>query len=221
MRQNGEKLVEILQEVKDNDKTVKSDLGLKKECRIVRSLMYLVIVINFLLICIPEMPYCYAADSQFELEWDQLPPREKDRDLDTVSLHILEKISETNNRSVYRGITITRPNGDIINKQEQTLDSSAVGIGPVYMIRNEKYHSGKLSAAIDMSGGFIVYDKKFPVGGEYYNFMWRIGPQLIYKFSENSSLNIGYMLMHVSNGLRTHNPSYNTNGVSLGFMTSF
>jgi hypothetical protein len=63
--------------------------------------------------------------------------------------------------------------------------------------------SGKLYEALDMSGGFIVYDKTFPAEGRYYNFMWRIGPRFIYKISENSSVNIGYMLMHVSNGFKT------------------
>jgi len=186
-----------------------------------RKLMFLIIVINFLLIFMPEMPSCYAADSKLELDWDHLTPHERERDLDTLSLHILEKISETKTRSVYRGITITRPRGDITNKQNQILDSSAAGVGPVYMVRNEKFHSGKLSLAIDMSGGFIIYDKKFPTGGEYYNFMWRIGPQCLYKFSENASLNIGYMLMHVSNGLRTHNPSYNAHGVTFGLVANF
>jgi Lipid A 3-O-deacylase (PagL). len=90
------------------------------------------------------------------------------------------------------------------------------------MIRNEKHLSDKLSVAVDMSGGFVIYNKKFPTGGEYYNFMWRIGPQFIYKISENSSVNIGYMIMHVSNGgLKTNNPSYNAHGVSLGFVTNF
>jgi hypothetical protein len=89
------------------------------------------------------------------------------------------------------------------------------------MIRYEKYHSGKLSAAFDMSGGFIVYDKTFPAGGKCYNFMWRAGPKFIYKINENTSVNIGYMLMHVSNGLKTHNPSYNAHGASLGFVTNF
>ncbi len=106
--------------------------------------------------------------------------------------------------------------------KQRNEDSSAVGIGPVYMIRNEKDLSGKLSAAFDMSGGFIVYDKIFPVGGRYYNFMWRVGPQFIYKISENSPANIGYMLMHVSTGgVGAHNPSYNAQGVSLGFLTKF
>ncbi|MBP2642987.1 MAG: Lipid 3-O-deacylase-related protein [Firmicutes bacterium] len=187
-----------------------------------RGLICLASVITFLLICMPGQSYCYAADSGLELDWDHLTPHENDRKLDTVSLHILEKCSETKTRSVYRGITITRPQGNItLEQQTQAQDSSAVGVGPVYLIRNEKYHSGKLSAAVDMSGGFIVYDKNFPAGGRFYNFMWRIGPQFIYKMSETSSVSIGYMLMHVSNGFKTHNPSYNAHGVSVGVVAKF
>ncbi|MDD4601410.1 hypothetical protein SDC9_11448 [bioreactor metagenome] len=184
-----------------------------------RRLIYLVIVINFLLICMPGKSY--AADSKLEMEWDYLTHTQfDDRNIDTVSLHILENISKKNSWSIYRGITITRPTGHII-KDQQTKDSSAVGIGPAYMIRNEKGLSGKLSAALDMSGGLILYDKRFPAGGEYYNFMWRIGPQLIYKANENSSVNIGYMFMHVSNGLSTNNPGYNGRGFTVGFVTKY
>lgn len=187
-----------------------------------RRFICLVIVIHFLMICLPGKSYCYAADPKLELNWDYFTPYSNDRKLDTVSLHVLEKISETENRSVYRGITVTRAYGNVVLKNTNyQRDSSAVGIGPIYMIRNEKYHSGKLSAAIDMSGGFIIYDKVFPTGGRYFNFMWRIGPQLIYKFNKNSSVNIGYMVMHVSDGFKTHNPSYNAHGVSLGFVTKF
>ncbi|MDT8899996.1 acyloxyacyl hydrolase [Anaeroselena agilis] len=184
----------------------------------------LVIVLTFFFMCLPGVSYCQAADSRLEMEWDFLKPTGKSRDLDTVSLHILGKISETKNRSVYRGITITRVRGSILpHEQIQSLDSSAVGAGPVFMVRNETHRSGKLTVAVDMSGGFIVYNKRFPVGGEHYNFMWRIGPRLIYKFSSESSLNIGYMLMHVSNGLHSqiHNPSYNAHGISFGFVANF
>lgn len=186
-----------------------------------RKLIFLVIIINFFLACLPGRSYCYANDSKLELDWDYLTPTAKSRNLDTVSLHILDKISETKNRSVYRGITITRPYGNIIpDRQAQTQDSSTVGIGPILMVRNEKFHSGKLTVAVDMSGGLIFYDKKFPAGGEHYNFMWRIGPQFIYKFTPASSISIGYIFMHVSNGLHSeiHNPSYNAHGVSLGFV---
>ncbi|SFM27400.1 acyloxyacyl hydrolase [Pelosinus propionicus] len=186
-----------------------------------RRLICFVIVINFLLIFIPGKSYCYAADPKFELEWDYLTPFTSNRDIDTVSLHIITKISEKNNKSVYRGFTITRPYGSI-DLKKANQDSSAVGVGPIYMIRSEKEISGKLSAALDMSGGFIVYDKIFPAGGRYYNFMWRVGPQFIYKTSKDSSVNMGYMLMHVSNGgLGGHNPSYNAHGVSFSFVTKF
>lgn len=186
-----------------------------------RKLICIVIVINFLLICMPEKSYCYAADSNFELDWDYLTHTHfKDRYIDTVSLHILENITKTNNRSIFRGITITRPYGYIYDNQHNK-DSNAVGIGPIYMIRNEKNVSGKLYEALDMSGGFVVYDKAFPAEGRAFNFMWRIGPRFIYKMSETSSVNIGYMLMHVSDGCRSQNPSYNAHGFSLGFVTNF
>lgn len=170
----------------------------------------------------PEKSYCYSTESKIEVDTDYLRHAQfKDRYIDTVSLHILENISKKNNRSIYRGITITRPYGHIINENQQTKDSSAVGVGPVYMLRNEKKFSERLSEALDLSGGLIVYDKAFPADGRYYNFMWRIGPRLIYKTSENSSVNIGYTLMHVSNGFRTHNPGYNGEGVSLSFQGKF
>ena len=182
-----------------------------------RRLIYLFIFVNFLLISMPGNSYCYAADSKLELEWEYLIPHENDRNLNTSSLHILKKISETNTRSVYRGITITRAQGDISFKEQNHMASSAVGIGPIYMVRNEKYRSGKLSVAIDMSGGFMIYNKVFPAGGKCYNFMWRLGPQFIYKINETSSINVGYMLMHVSNAFKNHNPSYNAHGLTFGF----
>lgn len=187
-----------------------------------RRFICLVIVINFLLIFMPGQSYCYAADSKLELEWDYLTPFASDRDLDTVSLHILKKISEKKNKSIYRGITITRALGNVtLEHQTHSQDSSAVGIGPIYMIRSEKHYSGKLSAALDVSGGVILYDKPFPAGGRYYDFMWRIGPKFIYKTGENSSVNLGYTIMHVSNGFKTHNPGYDAHGVSLSFVRNF
>ena len=183
-------------------------------------LIYLITAIMFLMLSLTGNPYCYAAGSAREVDWDYMTSRGNERNLDTVSLHILEKISETNNRSVYRGITVSRAWGNIFFEQ-QTLDSPAVGIGPVYMIRNQKHLSEKVTAAFDISGGFIVYDRSFPAGGRWYNFMWRAGPQFIYKISEKSSVNAGYKLMHVSNGLRSHNPGYDAYGVTFGYVTNF
>lgn len=187
-----------------------------------RRLLCLVFVLNIFLLYFPENSYGNEPASKIELDWDYLGPYRNDRDLDTASLHILKKISEKKGRSVYRGITITRPRGTVtLDGEVRPQESSAVGVGPVYLIRNEKFHSGKLSAAVDMSGGLIVYDKTFPAGGKNYNFMWRVGPQLIYKCNENTSFNIGYMGMHVSNGFRTHNPGYNAHGLSVGLTAKF
>lgn len=184
-----------------------------------RKLVYLTVVVSFLLHVVFETIICYAAEPKFEYDLERLTSIEGNRDLDTVSLHILEKISETKHKSFYRGVTITRPIGSISIGQQK--DSSAVGIGPTYMFRTEKPYSGKLSAALDLSGGVILYDKPFPAGGRYYNFMWRVGPKFIYRFNETSSVNVGYTLMHVSNGFGTHNPGYDAHGISFGFVKDF
>ena len=177
-------------------------------------------VLNFLLVCLLGQPSAYAADSRIEL-WDYTTTNNNERYLDTTSLHILKQIAPTHHhKTLYRGITVTRPRGDIIWEYEEH-NSSAVGIGPVYLLRYEKPQSGKLSQAFVLRGGFILYNKKFPYGGQYYNFMWRIGPQLIYKMNEHSSITVGYTLMHVSNGLRTHNPGYDSHGISWGFVAKF
>lgn len=185
-----------------------------------RRLICLLIVISFLLSFMLGEVYCYAAEARFEYDWEYLTPIEINRDIDTVSLHILKKISETRNKSVYRGLTISRPLGSV-SLEQHTQDSSAIGIGPIYMFRTEKPYSGKLSLALDLSGGVILYDKPFPAGGRYYNFMWRVGPKFIYRFNETSSVNVGYTLMHVSNGFGTHNPGYDARGISLGFVKDF
>lgn len=183
-----------------------------------RKCICLVMVITVLLMA--GMSFCYAADSKAEVDWDYLIPFHRDRDLDTVSLHVMKKFSETKDRSLYRGITVTRPYGDIFYENRQQA-SSAVGVGPTYMVRFEKARSAKLTTAFDISGGLILYDKTFPAGGKQYNFMWRVGPRFIYKIDDNSSVNVGYMVMHVSNGLKNDNPSYDAYGLSVGFTSKF
>lgn len=187
---------------------------------IMRRCICLVMAITVLLMLVPGMSFCYAADSKAEVDWDYLIPFHEDRDLDTVSLHIMKKFSEVKGRSLYRGITVTRPYGDIFY-ENRLRESSAVGVGPTYMVRFERAHSAKFTTAFDISGGLILYDKTFPAGGKQYNFMWRVGPRFIYKIDDNSSVNVGYMAMHVSNGLQNDNPSYDAYGLSVGFTSKF
>ena len=163
-----------------------------------------------------------SARPQFELESEYLTHVSmKDRYIDTVSLHLLEKVSQKGIKSLYRGITITRPHGNLINENHETKDSTAFGIGPIYMVRYEKKIGGKLSEALNLSGGAILYDRPFPAEGKHYNFMWRVQPKLIYKLNDNSSINLGWTFMHVSNGLRTHNPGYDARVISLGIIFNY
>jgi len=190
-----------------------------------RKLMCLFIVICISLISVPVKSYASGDGSNHEIGLEYLTPLDDDRNLNTVSLNILtETLTEKKNLSLSKGITITRPQGEIIFKGK-LRDSSAYGIGPIYLLRYKPFHPGKLSVSLDMSGGFILYSKKFPAEGRIYNFMWRIGPQLIYKAGKNASVNIGYKLMHVSNGSsmfgKGHNPSYDAHGFSLSVLTHF
>lgn len=179
------------------------------------------VVIGFLLLGCKNMS-CYAKDVQVELEWDFMDSINDNRDLETVSVHVLHKISEEKGRSIYRGITITRPHGNVtLESMQQPRESSAVGIGPTYLVRYGKHYSGNLFGALEISGGAVLYDEPFPAGGRSFNFMWRVGPQFVYKFNEHASLHVGYKFMHVSNGFKTQNPGYDARGVSIGLVTNF
>lgn len=185
-----------------------------------RQQMNKVVMLLGILGVVASASVCQAAAEKGEVTVDYLKPTAADRDINTVSLHVLEKISQNKQRSVYRGITVTRPYGHS-EKDGVVRDSSAVGVGPTYMIRNEFWQAGKWRGAVDMSGSFIIYDKSFPAEGRSFNFMWRIGPQFSYQFNQDTSLNLGYMLMHVSNGCKSQNPSYNARGFSLGLVSHF
>ncbi|MBP2656199.1 MAG: Lipid 3-O-deacylase-related protein [Firmicutes bacterium] len=166
-----------------------------------RKIICLVIILNILLGFMPEKSLASSGSTEREIELEYLTPLDNDRDINTFSIHILNKIPAKNSSiSFYNGLTITRPQGEIFSGGEK-CDSSA------------------------LSDGLILYNKKFPVEGRIYNFMWRAGPQFSYKFDQNTAVSIGYKLMHVSNGSsifgKGHNPSYNASGFSLSIVTHF
>jgi lipid A 3-O-deacylase len=151
-----------------------------------------------------------------------------ERQIDTLSLNILfsKKSSLDDRLSFYTGATITRAWGNIIHMGARQKNS-AFGIGPVYLLRYKALQLAKSSLSFDMSGSLIFYSEDFPAGGDFYNFMWRIGPKFTYQINDNYLLNIGYKLMHVSNGQfsdnlpTVHNPAYNANGISLSITKLF
>lgn len=183
-------------------------------------IIYLVLFTHLLLTAWPQQSICIAAAKTELIEFEYTTPIGNERDLNTLTVHSMQKLSTVNGHDLYRGFTLTRPRGDIF-WEGQTLNSSAFGLGPVYMLRFEKPYSAKFAGAIDVSGGLMLYNKRFPAGGEYYNFMWRIGPRLLYRLNQTTQLQLGYTWLHVSNGLSKKNPGYDSNGISFGIMHNF
>jgi lipid A 3-O-deacylase len=117
----------------------------------------------------------------------------------------------------------------------------AYGIGPTGMIRLRLmglnfmgYSEGDvIELSFDMSGAVIFWNKDFPPGGDFYDFMWRVGPKLSCLIGAKTVLNVGYKWMHVSNGqwewhgLKTdgtateHNPAWNAKGITVTIVTYF
>lgn len=159
------------------------------------------------------------APSEIEIEYLH-PMNFKDRHMDTYSVHILESVGNIHHTDVYRGFMVTRALGSITDDNEERK-SDTLGIGYTYLLRKKKNISKKVALALDVSGGLVFYDKAFPANGRAYNFMWRVGPRVIYMPTARTSFSLGWTYMHVSNGMQSHNPGYNSGGVTLGLGWNF
>lgn len=97
--------------------------------------------------------------------------------------------------------------------------NSAFGVGPVFQIAPTVVRVNRFSIITEANGGILFYNKKFPYGGDVYNFLFRAGPSIAYRLNNNYSLKIGYRWMHVSNakGYGNQNPFYEAQGIILGF----
>lgn len=165
---------------------------------------------------------------EIEIGIEYCEPLEEDRHIETISVNVLVPIHQkTGSKSLefYKGITLTRPWGSIHCK-EIDPDSSAFGVGPVYCARKQWTLGDKWQIVTDFSGGLIIYSDNFPAGGDIYNFMWRLGPKLVYRVSDGLDWIVGYELMHVSNGqlsntTPSHNPSYNAGGFTISMNRRF
>ena len=125
--------------------------------------------------------------------------------------------------SYWRGLTFTRAVGYTNPRKDGGVhhDSEGVGIGPAFMLRWDKELSGKLHGSLDFTGSFMLYNKAHPYDGRGYGFLWRLGPRLTWQFRKEDSISLGYSISHFSNGLRSHNPGYNTIGLSVGYTHSW
>ena len=159
---------------------------------------------------------------KLNVELEYLAPVDDDREIETTTLNIL--YSKANPRyehvAFYYGASLSYATGYIIRKDKK-FDNSAFGIGPILLVRYKPFEGDKFSFFIDASGALLIYNERFPAGGDYYNFAWRVGPTLSYQINERTSLSLSYRLLHISNGQHARNPAYNANGISLGITWSF
>ena len=161
--------------------------------------------------------------NNFEVQLEYLSGKSfSSRNVNNYNVHLFQKIHEHRALSVYRGLTFTRAVGATNPRLEGIWkDSNGVGFGPAMLLRWEKKISGKLHASWDFSGSILFYNRAHPAEGRAYGFLWRTGPRLIWKYGEGDSISLGYSVSHFSNGMRKHNPGYNTLGFSLGISHSF
>ena len=145
------------------------------------------------------------------------------RHVNNYNVHFFEKVTDNGVMSYWRGLTFTRAVGYTNPKKDGGVhhDSQGVGLGPAFMLRWDKKVSGKLHGSLDFSGSFMLYNKAHPYDGRAYGFLWRLGPRLTWQFRKEDSISLGYSFSHFSNGLRRHNPGYNTLGFSVGYTHSW
>lgn len=147
----------------------------------------------------------------------------KNRHIDNYNIHLYKKWKSIHALSIYGGVTITGAKGYLVDDDQPGVhrNSDAFGAGPSILLRWEKHISGKLYADLDASGSLRIYGKAHPADGRAYDFLWRIGPRLTYRCTDDMAISLGYMYAHMSNGWHSHNPGYNGVGFSLGFQHRF
>ena len=162
-------------------------------------------------------------DKKVEIQMDYLEHRGERRYIDLYNLHVFRQYKEMHGMSLHWGLTVSRAVGSWAEKDtpDVRLDSSAVGVGPAYMVRWTKPLGSKWEASFDATGGVLVYNDVHPAHTRNYGFMWRIGPRVTYKFNERNALSVAYLGHHVSNGQRTKNPGYNGIGFSIGYRYTY
>lgn len=164
-----------------------------------------------------------SSHKEWELQLEYLSGKAfTSRNVNNYNVHIFQKAKDNGVFSISYGGTFTRAVGATNPRQEGIWkDSNGVGIGPAGLLRWKKNWGGKLYAAWDFAGSFMLYNKAHPAEGRAYGFLWRTGPRIIWQYGENDSVSLGYSVSHFSNAMRKHNPGYNTLGFSLGLTHKF
>ncbi|MFH2064315.1 MAG: hypothetical protein ABIK15_03825 [Pseudomonadota bacterium] len=159
----------------------------------------------------------------YELGIEYFQPVQRDRQIRTATANILKRSGYYDDLliTVYAGLTVNYAWGHILQEdrlnREIEYSNSAFGIGPLFHARWSPISVDGLALSMDAAGGILFHNKAFPAGGDYYNFIWRIGPSISYPLKDKQTLILGFRMMHVSNGqgVTRDNPAYDAAGVSL------
>lgn len=145
----------------------------------------------------------------------------KNRHIDNYTVHLYQEMKRNGTVSFWRGLTLTRPTGYLVEDDGSHRNSDSWGVGPSFMIRWEKPVGEKWSVGLDGTGSLLAYNHAFPAGGRAFGFMWRVGPRVSYYPDKDSAIRLGWSFMHCSNGFSDHNPGYNGVGFSLMYAHNF
>lgn len=164
-----------------------------------------------------------------ELGLEYYSPSHWNRRIKTINLNGLigKEFIHPIGLQIFAGATITHAWGNtiMVNEflKEAQYETSAMGIGPVILLRLQPLTIGNFAFSIDATGGIILYNKSFPPRGDIYNFMFRLGGTITFSVSDNYSLNLGLRRMHISNGrgVGSFNPFYESEGLSLNLSRHF
>lgn len=204
-------------------------------------MLKIISLILTVLLCCPVMPYPVCAETGqpenkapetkelFEMGIEYFHPIYRDRQIHTTVINIRKRSNYLDDflLTTYAGLTINYAWGHIIEDdpyhRRTEYANSAFGIGPMVHSRWSPVTLDDLTLSVDASGGIIFHNKAFPAGGDYYNFICRIGPSISYPLKDKQALIFGFGIMHVSNGqgVNRDNPTYNAAGFSLSFSRYF
>lgn len=164
-----------------------------------------------------------------ELGLEYYSPSHWNRQIKTINLNGLvgKEFLPSLGLQIFAGATITHAWGSTIMVNEFLKEAqyitSAMGIGPIILLRVQPLTIGNFSFSFDGLAGIILYNKSFPPRGDIYNFMFRLGGTVALYIGNKYSLNIGLRRMHISNGqgVGSFNPFYEGTGLSLNLNKKF
>lgn len=168
---------------------------------------------------------------------DYLTPVKDDRQIKTtnLSLYLREKRLQSIPLSLKFGVVFSHATGQITQLtgtweagtlRSETLNSPGNGIGPAIEASLALWQGDgylKPRVGLDFMTALMIYDRKFPAGGDRYNGTFQLGPSISLKPTKSDEISIGYRYTHTSNGqgLTPSNPGYDARGLTLRWNKEF